>query len=589
MGLLRSLTAQLLIVTLAVAVPMAGLAAYLIVADRNEARAQAAAAVREIARDVAADAAAFLARSEERARYVAARPAVRAMDPQRCDPLIYDMPLMSAAYSGAVLVDLRGRVLCWSFAEDPAGADYADREWFRAAASSASFQVGAPLLGRASAELVVPMTVPVLDAAGALSGILLLGVRTREFSRLVTNRALPGGSALSVVSADGTIIARSLDADYWPGRDAREIPALAAGLAQRDGVSILPGVEGTARLHAFTTMPSTGWLVSAAIPMDAVMAASNERMTQSALATGLVFAAVLAAALGLSARIRRPIRSLAAAAHAVARGEYQTRAAESGPAEIAAVAAEFNRMARTRAAVESDLARRSAELEAANKELEAFAYSVSHDLRAPLRAIDGFSQVLIEDYDARLDDEGRDSLRRVREASQRMAQLIDDMLKLSRATRGELDIGPVDLSRIAEAVVAELRRSAPDREVQTVVTPDIRVLGDRRLLGTAMENLLSNAWKFTARAPAARIEFSAVREAGQIVCCVSDNGAGFDMAYAGNLFAPFQRLHRASDFPGNGIGLATVKRVIARLGGTVRAEGAVGQGARFCFSLPDAA
>ncbi|WP_084600486.1 sensor histidine kinase [Aromatoleum toluclasticum] len=234
------------------------------------------------------------------------------------------------------------------------------------------------------------------------------------------------------------------------------------------------------------------------------------------------------------------------------------------------------------------LARRAAELESVNRELESFSYSVSHDLRAPLRSIDGFSQVLLEDYADRLDEDGRDALRRVRAASQRMAQLIDDILKLSRLSRAEMHREPVDLSAIARTIADELRWTEPKREVEFVIADGVTARADARLLRVALENLLGNAWKYTARHPRARIEFGTERGTdGSVVYLVRDDGAGFDMAYAGKLFGAFQRLHGDAEFPGSGVGLTSVQRIVHRHGGEVWAEGAVEGGATFRFTLPD--
>jgi len=238
--------------------------------------------------------------------------------------------------------------------------------------------------------------------------------------------------------------------------------------------------------------------------------------------------------------------------------------------------------------LEARVESRTAALTEANQELETFAYSVSHDLRAPLRAIDGFSQTLLEDYEAKLDDEGKDALQRVRKATQRMGVLIDDMLKLSRSTRGDLVVARVGLSELAGKIVAELRLADPAREVEVRLAPGVIARGDAGLLGSVLENLLSNAWKFTGKTQGARIEFGAEAAGEDLVCHVRDNGAGFDMAFAGYLFAPFQRLHKPTEFPGNGVGLATVKRIIARHGGRVWAEGAINRGATFYFALPKA-
>ena len=230
---------------------------------------------------------------------------------------------------------------------------------------------------------------------------------------------------------------------------------------------------------------------------------------------------------------------------------------------------------------------RTAELETANKELETFSYSVSHDLRAPLRSIDGFSRILLEKYSAKLDDEGKEHLGRVRAAAQHMGQLIDDLLKLSRASRVELRREAVDLTALAGEIVLELRRAEPARPVRWVITTGLAATGDRQLLRVVLDNLLNNALKFTSRQAEARIEFGAINGDQGCAFFVRDNGAGFDMAYAGKLFGAFQRLHSPADFPGTGIGLATVQRIIRRHRGRVWAEGEVNHGATFYFTLPE--
>jgi PAS domain S-box-containing protein len=239
-------------------------------------------------------------------------------------------------------------------------------------------------------------------------------------------------------------------------------------------------------------------------------------------------------------------------------------------------------------ALELRVVERTAELAAANKELEAFCYSVSHDLRAPLRSIDGFSQALLDDHADRLDAEGQDCLRRVRSASQRMSRLIDALLGLSQVTRSEMRREPVDLSRLARAVAADLARTQPDRQVEWHVAEGLVANGDAPLVRLLLENLLGNAWKFTSKNPRARIELGATEYDGAPAFFVRDDGAGFDMAYADRLFGPFQRLHEATEFEGTGIGLATVRRIVHRHGGRVWAESAVEQGATFYFTLPRA-
>ena len=329
----------------------------------------------------------------------------------------------------------------------------------------------------------------------------------------------------------------------------------------------------------------------------------------SVLAISLLAAYVLAAL--LQGRISQPITALADAAAAVsARQDYSVRAPKVGADELGALTDAFNQMLgrieeqeRALRAYASELEQRvaertheleernqalrrnAAELSAANTELDAFAYSVSHDLRAPLRSIDGFSQALLEEYGGRLDDAARGHLDRVRAASQRMAQLIDDLLGLSRVTRAELRHERVDLSALAQSVVAELRGRDQERAVEIAIAPDLTVEADPDLLRVVLENLLANAWKYTAKRSPARIEFGLTRHDGKSAFYIRDNGAGFDMAYANKLFGAFQRLHSSREFEGTGIGLATVQRIVHRHGGKVWAEGAVGQGATFYFTL----
>lgn len=237
------------------------------------------------------------------------------------------------------------------------------------------------------------------------------------------------------------------------------------------------------------------------------------------------------------------------------------------------------------AKLNDDLRRHAIELTAVNKELEAFSYSVSHDLRAPLRTIDGFSQALLEDYADKFDEKGKDYLGRVRAASHRMAQIIDDMLKLSRLTRSEMNYEKVDLSAIVTSIRDELRATQPERRVEFIIAQGIIAEGDARLLRVALENLLRNAWKFTGKRSNARIEFGVAQIDGERSYFITDNGAGFDMAYSSKLFGAFQRLHGSTEFPGTGVGLAIVQRIIHRHGGKVWANGEIEKGATFSFTL----
>ena len=235
---------------------------------------------------------------------------------------------------------------------------------------------------------------------------------------------------------------------------------------------------------------------------------------------------------------------------------------------------------------EEALQAKTVQLEAANKELDAFSHSVSHDLRAPLRTIDGFSQALLEDYGYELPAEGRGYLERIRKATGHMAALIEDLLDLSRMTRMAMNLVSVDMSRLARDTVAELQSTQPERRVKLTIAPNVKARGDAQLLRVVLENLLSNAWKYTSKREQAEIEFGSKWEGDETIYFIRDNGAGFDMAYASKLFGAFQRLHKVTDFPGTGVGLATVQRIIRRHGGRIWAEAGVDRGATFFFTLP---
>jgi light-regulated signal transduction histidine kinase (bacteriophytochrome) len=235
--------------------------------------------------------------------------------------------------------------------------------------------------------------------------------------------------------------------------------------------------------------------------------------------------------------------------------------------------------------LEQRVAELTRELQAANRELEAYSLSVSQDLRAPLRAIHGFSSMLEKDYSNSLDDQGKDYLHRVCAASERMALLIDDLLKLGCLWRQPLRTDRANLSAMAGVIAEELQAGEPTRNVDWVIAPDLKTTGDPGLLKVVLENLLGNAWKYSSTRPSARIEFGVADEGGRCVYFVRDNGVGFDMAYSEKLFTAFQRLHSESEFPGTGIGLATVARIIHRHGGGIWGEGRVGEGATFRFAL----
>ncbi|HEX5685861.1 MAG TPA: ATP-binding protein [Ideonella sp.] len=301
----------------------------------------------------------------------------------------------------------------------------------------------------------------------------------------------------------------------------------------------------------------------------------------------LIASCTCGAAWWVNRKMLLPVARLEQATREVAAGNWNYRLETHGEDEIAQMARHFNAMTHALRDSFHQIERSNHELAALNKEIEAFSYSVSHDLRGPLRSMDGFALALLEDYSGKLDEDGEDALHRIRAASQRMGRLIDELLGLSRVTRTELSIRQVDLSHMAQEITEALVRHHPDHAVSLRIDEGMTVLADPALIRIAMQNLLENAWKFTGKTASAAIHVGMRHVDGHREFFVSDNGVGFDMAYAGRLFGAFQRLHHENEFAGTGIGLAIVQRVIRRHGGTISVRAEPGKGATFCFCLPD--
>lgn len=441
---------------------------------------------------------------------------------------------------------------------DVRGVNFARRDWFRGVSRDWQPYVS-PVYTRAAAPRlkVFAVAAPVRSPAGRVVGILVLQIRVESLLEWVAGVDLGPDGFVYIADSKGQL---AFDSRY-PERDAiidaSGIPAVQRLRRGETGVEIAsdPTAHDDA-IVAYATVPGFGWGVVAQQPTGASreLKARDEQLRRLWIGYGIILL-LGTVAMFLGSRI------------AAAREREQEDQ-------------------RIKTELEQRMAERTSELEAANKELEAFSYSVSHDLRAPLRSIDGFGQALLEDCADRLDDQGRRYLERIRGATQRMGQLIDDLLRLSRATRVAMRREPVDLTHLARAVLAELHKAEPDRKVTSRIQDGIVADGDARLLRIVLENLLGNAWKFTRRAEDARIEMGAFRDStGMRSFWVRDNGVGFDARYADKLFGAFQRLHAPAEFPGTGIGLATVQRIIHRHGGRVWAESEEGKGATFYFTL----
>lgn len=414
--------------------------------------------------------------------------------------------------------------------------------------------------------------------------------------RRIGNSSQSSSNALDRIMAGTTVLFSNMDGGAegtWLMMDGR-LSEPPISRATKGGNLIHNRADGAYFAHS-VSIAGTPWMLTAEMPRAEARARALAFVRDTApVAIVIVLLGAFLAWL-LAHRYAQPMRALARAAQGIAAGDYTQRVHNSRRDELGRLADAFNLMAtevessdsRVRhlnSVLEDRVRHRTAELEAVNMELRAFSYSVSHDLRSPLRGMDGFSQALLEDYNDALDETGRDYLRRIRLAAQRMGRLIDDLLLLSKVTLHPIVREDVDLTALANEMIADVRHADPARSVDVHVEEGLRVNGDRGLLRVALQNLISNAWKFTAGRPDARIEVGRSDPESEEFF-VRDNGAGFDMAYADRLFTPFQRLHSEQEFKGTGIGLATVQRVMMRHGGSVRAQATVNGGATFFFNV----
>jgi len=435
----------------------------------------------------------------------------------------------------------------------------------------------------------VVIAAPIHGPTGRIEGILAAGLNLRRFATLarVGTGADRAASYGYVTDGRGLIVAHQGNPTYVAYQtDFASIPSVAAGLRGDAGAgSWVSSIDGETKLGAYLPVEDLGWVVVYAVSERTALLPAGELQRLIRDIAAALGGTLLVIAVTWTRRVVRPLRSLTRAADAIRGGDLSQHVPVASRDEIGQLAATFDAMVAELAANDADKRLRAQRLQASILELDAFSYSVSHDLRAPLRVIDGFTRALVEDYGATLDVDANAMLGRVRAAAVRMGTLIDDLLSLSQIGRSTLRLEAVDLTALCEGIVAELAAAAPERAVTVVVEPEMRAIGDPPLLSVLLGNLIANAWKFTDKSRQQRIEIGQRPTERGATTFVRDSGAGFDMAQAARLFVAFQRLHDASDFPGNGIGLATAERIVHRHGGAIWAEGSPGHGATFSFTL----
>lgn len=446
-------------------------------------------------------------------------------------------------------------------------------------------------LNHSTMEVAAPVT---SMESGQTIGIIINAYNQEIINDITSNREGMGNSGEIVIGLkeDGTIqFINTLK--YTPGATTTlKIPLndeaaepMRLALEGKYGTIIGHDYRDINVIAAYRYIPLIGWGLVAKMDKAEAFGPLTVLRNIAIVLGGVSSIAVILVGISFSISTSRPINRLTAAAVKISNGNYDYSVEIDRHDEIGALAVSFNSMTSKLTHEINEHEKAEARLTGLNKELEAFCYSVSHDLRAPLRGIEGFSRALEEDYADKFDLQGKDYLRRICTASHKMDNLITDLLDLSRITRSKMKHEKVDLSALVKSKALELQETEPERQVEFVIAEGDCTDGDTKLLKIAIDNLMDNAWKFTGKHSQARIEFGISLQDGESVYFISDDGVGFDMTYADKLFGAFQRLHSITEFEGTGIGLATVNRIIQRHGGNIWAEGEIGQGAKFCFTL----
>jgi signal transduction histidine kinase len=599
---LKSLRARAIYLVLLAILPLLALTLYSYLEKRNRAIRELQRGELVAARNLASIQETLINSAQQLLSTLARLPQVRRQDREACNLLFAGLMEHSPYLASIGGCDSIG----WVFASFPVATDpinNASRHFFQETKRTRDFVVGEPVLGRLSNRYNIMLSYPILDDASQFQGLVWAGLDLEWLGSSLAKGDLPADTALVLTDATWKVLFRYPEPLRYVGKKLPE-NLIKAMNASDEGVAEGVGLPGDMRLFAFVRLshPWEGMRLVIGLPREWALGPVNQDLWRNLFWLGLVALLSLAAAwYGSGLFIRQPVRRLLDVTEHLAAGDLTVRAGmKFKEGELGLLAQSFDRMAdsleRRDAELQQtagelrkrvlELDRRTAQLEAANQELESFSYSVAHDLRAPLRGIAGFSGILLEEYADKLDGEGKRFLNNIQIDVKKMGNLIDDLLAFSRLARRELRPRLFEMGPLAEDVCQELLKLAPERKIEIKVNPLPPARGDREMIREALGHLLGNACKFTRDREPAVIEISGWEEERERVYCVRDNGVGFDMQYVGKLFEAFQRLHPEKEYEGTGMGLAMVRRIVQRHGGRVWAEGKVGEGASFFFSLP---
>lgn len=640
-----SLRARLLLVVLLSVLPALGLILITAWEQRRLAVIEVQASALRLARLAASNQERSIAAAREVLIALAQLHEVHGGDRAACSGLLARLMKQYPDYLNFGAARPDGEIFC-SALPTPSPISAIDRPWFQRALQRRDFAVGEFQVGRITHRPTMNFAYPVLDRGGQVKAVLFAAVGLSSLNQLAAEVQLPEGGTLTVFDRLGTILARHPNPERWLGLVLHEAFLAQTILSQKgEGTAEAVGVDGVKRLYAFTLVrsaPEAGMYVAIGLSKQVAFAGINHALGRNLAGLGLVALLALGAAWVVGDLfVGRRVKGLVEATQRMSGGDLSARTGlPHGQGELNQLAQAFDDMAaslQTRQAeakhaeealqeayakleqrveertvelrtankslqreiserkqaaekikrLNEDMERRAVELEALNKELEAFSYSVSHDLRAPLRHITGFAELLEKHAAVALDDKGRRYLKTISDSANQMGRLIDDLLAFSRMGRVDMSSTTVELVSLVRSILGDMEAETWGRKIVWKIGPLPTVRGDPTMLRLALVNLISNAVKYTRPQTEAHIEIGFTPDDEETVCFIRDNGVGFDMRYVDKLFGVFQRLHSADEFEGTGIGLASVRRIIHRHGGRVWAEGAVDGGAAFYFSLPN--
>jgi len=592
-----SIRFKLILIVLSIVVPLLTVAAYsyymMIEATRHELSWK----IRLTAEEIAKDLSEHFEKTFNLIDALAQSPSVKKMDTSACDTLFTKL-LPSYPLHLNILTANPGGFNVGS-GVDPQNAhklNYNDKEWFQRSLSGERV-IADVHISKLFKVPAIMLATPIYDNNSSLKGVIGFPLNLdRLKGKLLKDWQLPPQSIIHIIDSKGNVLVDTLHKEHV-GESRSNMPVIKAARNIITGFIEMAPSDGIKRLYYVTTPPNTDWRVFVGVPSASfieIAADTNNPYLIAIIAaalTGLILAFIIGRQLSNNvARIAEGLGSFG-------EGNLDHRLKLTGRDELSDIAECFNEMAEDHqqyelkikemnSQLEIKVEERTSQLVTANKELDSFSYSVSHDLKAPLRSISGFSKILLESYRDKLDLEGKDCVERIHRASERMSGLIDELIEFSHINRAELHLQTVSLSDMALQIAEELQQSQPERQVEFKIRSGVTADADLVLIRSVMENLLGNAWKFSQRKGKPIITFDTKDQNGSTTFLIKDNGAGFNQEYAGKLFSPFQRLHASSEFDGTGIGLASVQRIIHRHGGKIWGEGKEEEGATFYFTLP---